>query len=169
VKVDEMAALTPQAQLGLWSFLASLDRVRTVTFSIVHPDDPLMWALADLNRVKTTELEEFLWLRVLDVPRALEARPWAADGTVVLEVDDRQGHASGRFVVTTSDGVATVTRTDDEATVRVAAETLGALYLGNVPVLQLRRAGRVDGTDDDVQRFAAMADLREPAYNLTGF
>jgi predicted acetyltransferase len=169
VKVDEMAALTPQAQLGLWSFLASLDRVRTVTFSIVHPDDPLMWALADLNRVKTTELEEFLWLRVLDVPRALEARPWAADGTVVLEVDDPQGHASGRFVVTTSDGVATVTRTDDEATVRVAAETLGALYLGNVPVLQLRRAGRVDGTDDDVRRFAAMADLREPAYNLTGF
>ena len=41
VKVDEMAALTPQAQLGLWSFLASLDRVKTVTFNIVHPDDPL--------------------------------------------------------------------------------------------------------------------------------
>jgi hypothetical protein len=38
-----------------------------------------------------------------------------------------------------------------------------------VPVPQLRRAGRVDGADDDVRRFAAMADLREPAYNLTGF
>ena len=71
--------------------------------------------------------------------------------------------------MTTEEGVATVTPTDDDATVRVTAETLGALYLGNVPVGQLRRAGRVDGTDDDVRRFAAMADLREPAYNLTGF
>lgn len=169
VKVDEMAALTPQAQLGLWSFLASLDRVRTVSFNIVHPEDPLMWALTDLNRVKTTEHDEFLWMRVLDVPRALEARPWAADGTVVLEVDDPQGHAAGRFEVTSSGGVATVARTDGDADVRVTAETLGSLYLGNVPVAQLHRAGRVDGADDAVRRFAAMADLREPAYNLTGF
>ena len=169
VKVDEMAALTPQAQLGLWSFLASLDRVRTVTFNIVHPDDPLMWALTDLARVKTTELEEFLWVRVLDVPRALAARPWAADGTVVLEVDDPQGHATGRFEVVSTDGVARVARTHADADVRVTAETLGALYLGNVPVAQLHRAGRVDGADEAVRRFAAMADLPEPAYNLTGF
>ena len=87
----------------------------------------------------------------------------------MLEVDDPQGHAAGRFAVTTRDGVATITPTDDEATVRVSTETLGSLYLGNVPVPQLRRAGRVEGTDDDVRRFAAMADLREPAYNLTGF
>jgi len=169
VKVGEMAALTPQAQLGLWSFLASLDRVRTVTFNLVHPDDPLMWALTDLNRVKTTELVEFLWLRVLDVPRALEARPWAADGSVVLEVDDPQGHAAGRYAVTVRDGVAAVTRTEDGPDVRVTAETLGSLYLGNVAVPQLHRAGRVEGAADDVRRFGAIADLREPAYNLTGF
>jgi predicted acetyltransferase len=169
VRIAEMAALTPQAQLGLWSFLAGLDRVRTVTFNLVHPGDPLMWALTDLNRVRTTELAEFLWLRVLDVPRALEARPWAADGTVVLEVDDSQGHAAGCFEVTATEGVATVVPTRDDAAVRVTAETLGSLYLGNVPVPQLHRAGRVDGADDDVRRFAAMADLREPAYNLTGF
>jgi predicted acetyltransferase len=87
----------------------------------------------------------------------------------VLEVDDPQGHAAGRFAVTTRDGAATVARTDDEAGVRMTAETLGSLYLGNVPVAQLRRAGRIDGADDDVRRFATMADLREPAYNLTGF
>jgi predicted acetyltransferase len=169
VKVDEMATLTPQAQLALWSFLGGMDRVAKVTFNLFHPDDPLMWALTDLNRVKTTEVQEFLWLRVLDVPRCLAARPWAADGSVVIEVDDPQGHAAGRFAVTTADGVATATRTDDDAGVRLTAETLGSLYLGAAPVRLLHRAGRLDGTDEAVRRLAAMADLGEPAYSLTGF
>jgi predicted acetyltransferase len=169
VKVDEMATLTPQAQLALWSFLGSMDRVAKVTFNLFHPDDPLMWALTDLNRVKTTEVKEFLWLRLLDVPRCLAARPWSADGSVVVEVDDPQGHAAGRFPVATADGVATATRTDDEPDVRLTAETLGSLYLGAVPVRLLHRAGRLAGSDEAVRRLAAMADLGEPAYSLTGF
>lgn len=169
VKVDEMVALTPQAQLALWSFLGHMDQTAKVTFNLFHPEDPLMWALTDLNRVSTTEVQEFLWLRVLDVPRALAARPWAADGSVVLEVDDPQGHAAGRFAVTTADGTATVVRTDDAPDVRLDAETLGSLYLGGVPVRQLHRAGRLAGSEEAVRRFAAMADLSEPAYSLTGF
>lgn len=169
VKVDEMATLTPQAQLALWSFLGGMDRVAKVSFNLFHPEDPLTWALTDLNRVRTTEVKEFLWLRVLDVPRALAARPWAADGSVVIEVDDEQGHAAGRFAVTTAGGAATVTLTDDEPDVRLTAETLGSLYLGVAPVRRLHRAGRVDGTDDAVRRLAAMADLVEPPYSLTGF
>ncbi|MBD3945557.1 GNAT family N-acetyltransferase [Nocardioides ganghwensis] len=169
VKVDEMATLTPQAQLALWSFLGDMDRVAKVTFNLFHPEDPLMWALTDLNRVRTTEVQEFLWLRVLDVPRCLAARPWAADGSLVIEVDDPQAYAAGRFAVTAAGGVATVTPTDDEADVRLAAETLGTLYLGGAPVRQLHRAGRLDGTEEAVRRLAAMADLSEPAYSLTGF
>ena len=169
VKVDEMVALTPQAQLALWSFLGDMDQTAKVTFNLFHPEDPLMWALSDLNRVSTSEVQEFLWLRVLDVPRALAARPWAADGSVVVEVDDPQGHAAGRFAVTTADGEATTTRTDDAPDVRLGAETLGSLYLGAVPVRQLHRAGRLTGSEESVRRFAAMADLSEPAYSLTGF
>jgi predicted acetyltransferase len=169
VKVEEMATLDPQAQLALWSFLGGMDRVATVSFKLFHPEDPLMWALTDLNRVRTTEVKEFLWLRVLDVPRCLTARPWAADGSVVLEVDDPQGHAAGRFAVTTADGAAAVTRTEGPADVRLGAETLGSLYLGAAPVRLLHRAGRLDGTEEAVRRLAAVADLAEPAYSLTGF
>ncbi len=59
--------------------------------------------------------------------------------------------------------------TDDATDVRLDAETLGSLYLGAVPVRQLHRAGRVTGAEEDVRRFAAMADLSTPAYSLTGF
>jgi predicted acetyltransferase len=105
------------------------------------------------------------------VPRALAARPWATDDRVVLEVDAAQGHAAGRFVVTTAGGTATVSpATDtDDTDVALSAETLGSLYLGGVAVLQLHRAGRLAGTDDAVRRWAAMADLSEPPYCLTGF
>lgn len=167
--VQEMIALTPQAQLGLWDFLARTDRVKKVTFNLAHPDDPLRWALGDLGRLAVTGQRHFLWLRLLDVPRALAARPWASDGTVVLEVEDTQGWAAGRFEVTARDGVATVTRTEADPDVVLDAETLGALYLSGVEVGAMRRAGRVAGSDDAVARWAAMADLADPPYCLTGF
>ena len=116
-----------------------------MTFNIAHPHDPLQWALADLNRVKVTAISEFLWIRVLDVERSLAARPWTADGQVVLAVDDPQGHAAGRFELTTVGGRARVTRTDQPADVSLTAETLGSLYLGGVTSAALHRAGRIDG------------------------
>lgn len=168
-KVEEMVALTPAAQLSLWTFLAGMDHVRKVTFNIAHPQDPLLWALVDLNRLKVTAISEFLWIRVLDTARALTARPWSADGSVVLAVDDPQGHAAGRFTIETSGDRAQVARTDRTADVTLTAETLGSLYLGGVTVAALHRAGRLEGTDEAVRRFAAMADLSEPPYCLTGF
>lgn len=169
VKVHEMVALTTAAGLSLWEYLGNIDLVNRVTFNLAHPDDPLPWALTDINAVKFTDLEEFLWIRVLDVPRALAARPWAADGRVVLEVADDLGHAAGNFEVTTRDGRARVTRTEDAGEVSVSAETLGSLYLGGAHVATLRRAGRIDGADEAVATLAAMADLPTTPYNITGF
>lgn len=169
LKVTEMVALTPHACLSLWQLLGSIDLVNHVTFTLAHPDDPLRWALTDINALTYTGLHEFLWVRVLDVARALEARPWTADGRVVLGVDDPQGHAAGRFVVHSHDGRASVSRTDEPAEVTLTAETLGSLYLGAAPVPSLHRAGRIRGADEDVARFAAMADLASAPYNLTGF
>lgn len=169
LSVEEMVALTPVTQLALWDFLAQMDRVKKVTFGIAHPDDPLPWALTDVERVQRTRSRHFLWLRVLDVQRALAARPWTADDRLVLEVEDPQGHAAGRFEVTTSGGRATIAPTTGDADVTLTAETLGSLYLGGVEVQQLRRAGRIGGADDAVRRWAAMADLSEPPYCLTGF
>lgn len=169
VRISEMVALDPTVQLALWTFLGGMDRIAKVTTKLAHPADPLQWALTDLNGVKHTEVAEFLWLRVLDVERALAARPWTADGRVVLEVDDPQGHTTGRYAVETDEGRAAVTRTDADADVTLTAETLATLHLGAVQVRALHRAGRVGGTDDAVARFGAMADLAEPPYCLTGF
>ncbi|WP_341231248.1 sterol carrier protein domain-containing protein, partial [Nocardioides salarius] len=124
-------------------------------------------ARVDARVVTTTALHDTLWVRVLDLPVALEARPWHADGDVVLDVDDALGHTSGRWRVTTRGGAATVRRTDDEVGVRLSAETLGQLYLGDVDAADLAVAGRVTGPDTDA--FAAMADGGPTPWCTTGF
>jgi predicted acetyltransferase len=169
IHVTEMVALTTPANLALWGFLGGIDMATRVTFGLAHPDDPLRWALTDINAVKYTDLHEFLWVRVLDVETALTARPWSADGEVVLGVEDAQGYAAGRFRITTEGGRAAITRTEEAAEVTLDAETLGSLYLGGAHASALSRAGRVHGDGAALGRFARMADLAVPPYNVTGF
>ena len=82
--------------------------------------------------MRATGLGDTLWVRVLDLPAALTARPWYPDGEVVLEVDDPLGHTAGRCRVVTRDGAAEIEATDAEPAVRMGADTLGSPYLGGV-------------------------------------
>jgi predicted acetyltransferase len=167
--VTDLVTLTPQAYLRIWQFLADIDLAHRVVWEGAPVDDPLPWALLEPRAVRVVRETDLLWVRVLDVVAALEARPWGADGEVVIEVADPLGHASGRFRVVASGGRAEVARTDDEPGVRLEADTLGALYLGGVGVDTLRAAGRVGGRDPDVVAWAAMVDAGPPPYCITGF
>ena len=144
--MSDLVALTPAAYLRLWRFLADLDLSDTVEWDRAPVDDPLSWALVDPFLARVTRLTDALWVRVLDVPAALAARPWGRDGEVVLEVADPLGHAAGRFRVVTRDGVAEVdappTRTP---TCGWTPRPSGALHLGGVAAETLRRAGRLSG------------------------
>jgi predicted acetyltransferase len=157
------------ARLALWEFVGNMDLVTHVGYVDFPPGDPLPWALRDFNALRYTGRYEFLWVRVLDVPRTLAARPWTDDGEVVLAVDDAQGHASGRYAVVVRDGAAAVTRSDAAADVTLDAETLGSLSVGGVAVTTLADAGRLAGEPDAVARFAAMTDLPDEPYNILGF
>lgn len=169
VEVRNMVTTTPGAELALWRFLASVDLSERVTFSGAPTTDVLRWALEDRHRLKVTAQPDHIWLRVLDVPVALQARPWYADGRVVLDVTDPQGHAAGRWSVTVLDGAAEVARTDDEADVTMPVDTLGSLYLGGVDVATMAAAGRLHGTPDAVDRLAALADGGDAPYSVTSF
>jgi predicted acetyltransferase len=169
VTIVTLVASSPEGYLGLWDFLGGIDLVRSLHLDILAPEDPVRWALRDINALKVTAHTEFLWLRVLDVPRVLAARPWAADGEVVLEVEDAQGYAEGRWLVRTRGGVAEVTATDRAAELVTDAETLGSLSLSGVRIMTLHGAGRVTGPSEAAARFAAMADLLDEPCNIIGF
>jgi predicted acetyltransferase len=128
-----------------------------------------VWALTDTACRKVTKLDDHIWVRVLDVVTALEGRPWAADGSVVLGVSDLLGHADGSFRVTVKEGEASVEPCADEPEVSLDAETLGSLYLGGAAVATLAAAGRLAGSDEAVRTWAAMADLPGVPFSLTSF
>ena len=169
VKVMDLVAADPVAYLALWRFLADIDLCVRVEWNNSSADDPLVWALTDPSCRKVDKLDDHIWVRVLDVVTALEGRPWAADGSVVLVVQDPLGHAEGSFRVTVKEGEASVEPVADEPGVKLDAETLGALYLGGVAVETLAVAGRIGGSDDAIGTWAAMADLSGVPFSLTSF
>lgn len=169
VAVQDLVALTPAAYLRIWRFLADIDLTDTVSWPGAPVTDPLPWALVEPRAVGVVKVTDLLWVRVLDVVAALEARPWGADGEVVVEVTDPLHHAAGRFRVVVSAGRASAARTSDEPEVLLDAESLGALYLSGVSVATLRGAGRLGGTDRGLRTWAAMADTGPAPYCITGF
>ena len=169
VKVSLMVSESPEGYLALWQFLGGIDLVRSLHFNCLAPEDPVRWALRDINVLKVKGHQEFLWVRVLDVARAFAARPWHADGEVVLDVADAQGHVAGRWQLRTQGGVAQAEATDREPDLALDAETLGSLYLSGVGIGTLYGAGRITGSADAAHRFGAMADLHDEPFNFVGF
>ncbi|WP_162599689.1 GNAT family N-acetyltransferase [Nocardioides solisilvae] len=171
VRVQDLVGLTPRAELALWRFLADIDLTEVVR-ATTSPDDPLTWALADPQTRRVTGVRDHIWLRVLDVPRCLEARPWYGDGEVVLDVADPLGHATGRWRVAVRDGAATVSAvggSGDGSEVRTDVSTLSALYLGGVGVGTLVAAGRITGDPGALASWARMADGGPTPWSRTSF
>jgi predicted acetyltransferase len=94
-------------------------------------------------------------LRVLDVPAALTARGYAADGSLVLEVVDPLGHAAGRFALEGGPDGAACAATDAEPDLVVPVGALGAAYLGGTDWGRLAAVGWVDERRDGATGQAA--------------
>jgi predicted acetyltransferase len=113
---------------------------------------------------------DFLWVRPLDVPVALAARTYLAEGSVVLDVVDGHGFGAGRYRLEGGPDGATCKPTTKTAGVTVTAEALGAAYLGNVTLGTLARAGQVSAADDGALATAdAMFRGAVPAWCTTWF
>ncbi|WP_181408931.1 GNAT family N-acetyltransferase [Schumannella soli] len=150
VRVLHLDSTTPSARLGVLRFLLSLDLVTRVDASLLSVDEPLRWRLADQRAAEVT-VRDHEWLRILDVPRALEARRFSGAGRFRLDVSDDLGLATGRWLVESdADGVVRVGdagHDDDAPLLRTDVATLGSLYLGGVAVTTLADAGRTAGSD----------------------
>lgn len=143
--IRELHAGTPQAWVGLWRFLLSVDLVSAVTGRFRPVDEPLAELLTDPRAVSTTEVIDDLWVRLVDVPTALAAREYGAADPVVIDVLDRQLPANdGRYVV----GPDGAERTSAAAELRLDVATLSSLYLGAGLMSSLALAGRVDVLDE---------------------
>ncbi|MCZ9345809.1 sterol carrier protein domain-containing protein, partial [Streptomyces sp. TRM76130] len=143
VRVDWLAGTTPAAERALWHFLCSIDWVVTVRSGRRAPDDLLPHVLPDPRAARITTQADWLWVRILDVVRALEARTYGGEGALVLEVTDRDGMAGGRWRLEASGGGASCRATAEGADLVLDVGDLARLWLGDESAVRLAALGRV--------------------------
>ncbi|MBO1415023.1 GNAT family N-acetyltransferase [Streptomyces sp. FH025] len=141
--VDEVIALDDTAHTALARYALGHDLITEVVFKHFPPEHPLRWQLADFNAGQLTNHTDWLWVRLLDVPRALTARDWFTDGELVLDVDDPFLGEHHRLLLTVRDGKADCVPTDREPDLSLDVSDLGSVYLGGTAPSTLVRAGHV--------------------------
>jgi predicted acetyltransferase len=143
LSVRELIATSPAAEHALWQYLLQHDLVGSLSLRPVAVDSPLLHLLMDPRRAGP-RLVDNLWVRLVDVRRALVERTYARDGRVILDVaDEICPWNTSRLALDIVDGVASVTTSAEAADISLPVDALGALYLGGTGLMSLAAAGRV--------------------------
>ncbi|NLU84296.1 GNAT family N-acetyltransferase [Rhodococcus sp. HNM0569] len=161
-RIDDFVAVTEDAYAALWRAVCGLDLTHTIE-AAQHRDASLRMLLTDYRLVRTTASVDDLWLRIMDVPAALEARTYLGDLDTVLEVDDDFRAAGGRFRLRVENGTAQVTRTDAAPAVRLDLEVLASLYLGTHRPRQFAAAHRLHTDPATLAALDVAFDADRPA------
>jgi predicted acetyltransferase len=150
VTIRELIAADPAASAALWRDLLSRDLAAEFIAAHRPPDDPLLYQLADPRRARPM-VSDGLWVRIVDLPRALASRAYACPVDVVLEVTDSLLPSNaGRWRLRADApgapgpaGGVRCERTSEAASVALDVRELGAAYLGGTRLGALAGAGLV--------------------------
>ncbi|MFD0517750.1 GNAT family N-acetyltransferase [Paractinoplanes durhamensis] len=149
VRVTEIVADDPGVYTALWRFLFGIDLARSASYDFAALDEPLQY-LVDEPRRLGRGYSDALWIRIVDLPAALEARRYLTPFDVVLEVTDPLITANnGRWRLTAAADKATCVRTTDPADLTLSVNEVGAVYLGGTTLGALAAAGRVQRLTDN--------------------
>jgi predicted acetyltransferase len=162
-----LLAETDEAGAALWRFALEHDLVGNVTASLQPVDAPVRWMISD-QRAASVSVTDHGWLRVLDVPGALESRTYAGPMDATLEVDDALGLAGGLWRMSVdAQGAASVVPADGTPDARVDVGALASLLLGGVRADTLAAAGLVDADAAVVRALErAFAPAATPALDI---
>jgi predicted acetyltransferase len=141
--VDEIITGDDTVFTALARFLLGHDLVTEVVFKHVPPEHPLRWQLQDFRAGQVGDHTDWLWVRLLDIPRALTVRGWFTDGELVLDVTDEFLGEQGRHLLTVRDSKAECVPTDREPDLSLDVSDLGSIYLGGTTPSTLVRAGHI--------------------------
>jgi predicted acetyltransferase len=162
--VDELIASNADARRALWSYCLSVDLVGSIRCSNAPHPESLRWMLSDQRQLVIEGVDDFMWLRLVDLPTALCARRYPTVGSLVLEVSDAAlpGNAGRYFLEAHPDGAA-CRKTDRSADIALGISELSAAYLGGVRFRTLADAGRITVFNDDAVGRADILFLSDPA------
>lgn len=172
LQVDKLQAATPAAYSALWRLLTDFDLTRRVVAAGRPVDEPLRWMLTNPRALRVTRSSDRLWLRLLDVPAALEARGYDTSEHVVLAVTDTMcpWNEGTWHLQTDTDEARCRPATAADADLAMDVSVLGSLYLGGVTPAALAGAGRIVELRSGALARLARQFRQDPApCNAVGF
>ncbi len=144
--VLELVTEDVSVRRALWRSLTSLHHFPVLRYPGAPLDEPLKWFIDDPRRLVCNATDS-LWIRVMDVPRALESRRYARDGIVRIAVHDALiADNTDGFELAVADGAGQCSRSSQAPDVRLDVRLLGSLYLGRLRATAAARAGLLEGT-----------------------
>ncbi|HXU23797.1 MAG TPA: GNAT family N-acetyltransferase [Tepidiformaceae bacterium] len=147
--VRDFVALDMDAWRGLWEYIRRHDLVGRVEMNgCIGEDDPAPDLLLE-PRMLNRRTGDAIWLRVVDVEKALPQRPYGDRGEIVVAIDgdDACPWNNGSFLLET-DGLTTeVRRTDRPAHLTLPPASLASLLTGQRTATHLSRAGRLEAVN----------------------
>ncbi len=87
MELIELVATTPQAHAALWQVLLGVDLVAGIRSRCIPIDDPLPYLLENQRALRTTDLNDGVWVNVLDPSICFGARTYRTVERFVIEVD----------------------------------------------------------------------------------
>jgi predicted acetyltransferase len=127
----------------LWRFLFGVDLVARIDAHFEPVDTPLLVMITEMRRLRA-RLYDALWIRLVDVERALTQRSYAAAGELIFRLEDHFcPWNAGTWMLETSGSETTVTRTKAQADLAMKAADLGAAYPGGISFSQLREGAAI--------------------------
>ena len=139
VRVTEAFATSAAVELELWRYLHAVDLIVKVEVFSLDPASPLVLNVRD-PRALGLRLGDALWLRLVDLDAALQARSYKPGESVVLEVTDELcPWNAGRYRIGGDAG-----RTEDTADLALDTADLAAAYLGAFDFHALVHSGRAE-------------------------
>lgn len=167
--VHRVVAPDPAIERALWQSLASIDLVERLTYGLWTPETPLPLSLVDPWAVKTSMLEDWVWLRLLDLASATSKRRFDADGEVTIELIDQLGHIDGRWRLSAHQGQGLAERTTSKPEVTMSADTLARLWHGDQRATTLAQAGLIHGELAAIGRLTHLLATTEASFNIATF
>lgn len=144
--IHEMGALTTRGARALWTFLSGLSSTIPTATWHTGPAHPLLMIPAE-QAYELTFVDHWM-LRVVNVPRALESRGYAAHVRAQLHIKIRDPiieRNNRSFVIDIGDSLAEV-HEGGRGDMELDIGAFAAMYTGYLPPTHLELAGRLEAT-----------------------
>lgn len=148
-----LAAVTSEAHAALWQTLLGVDLVGSITSRSVAIDDPLPFLLDDPRALRTTAVNDGIWVNVLDPARCFGERTYRTDDRFVVEADGT------RWAIEGGPAGGACRRVRSRPDLVTSHASMSALLYGGVAPSALAAGRRLTARD---QRTLERADLFFP-------